>query len=167
MNKPLVLPAAGLAAMQRGNGHCNMESSFLYSRTRRGYINSRPCPRVLPTTQRARGEIFKLSLAASIPAEMPRRECFKAYPFVARAAQAATWHGPSLFFRGMPVGFASLCLCGKGLLRLCLVAWVQVGRILLVPSSHGPRPGAGFARIQVTVMQGPRGMGSGESGRHK
>ena len=40
---------------------------FLFSsRTRRGYmINSRPCPRVRPrghTTQRARGEIFKLSL---------------------------------------------------------------------------------------------------------
>ena len=48
-------------------------SSFLYSRTRgrRGYIlllnpGRLPCPRVLPkghTTQRARGEIFKLSLS--------------------------------------------------------------------------------------------------------
>ena len=42
-----------------------MESSFFSFRTRRGYINRRPCPRVRPrghTTQRARGEIFKLSL---------------------------------------------------------------------------------------------------------
>ena len=70
-----VLPAAGLAAMQRGNrdGHCYMESSlFFSSRTCWGYINRRPCPRVRPrghTTQRARGEIFKLSvaLAASGP----------------------------------------------------------------------------------------------------
>ena len=46
-----------LAAMQRGNGHCYMESSLFSSRTRRGYINRRPCPRVRPrghTTQRAR-----------------------------------------------------------------------------------------------------------------
>ena len=59
------VPAAGLAAMQRGNGHCYMESSFFPSRTRRGYMNRRPCPRVRPRghiTQRARGEIFKLSL---------------------------------------------------------------------------------------------------------
>ena len=62
--------------LQRGIGHCYIESCsgesaiatlnllFLYSRTRRGYINRRPCPRVRPrghTTQRARGEIFKLS----------------------------------------------------------------------------------------------------------
>ena len=65
-----VFPAAGLAAMQPlGNGHCYIESSFLYSRTRRGYITRWPA---VPsgaaqgpgrhTTQRARGEIFKLSL---------------------------------------------------------------------------------------------------------
>ena len=38
----------GLAAimMQRGNGHYYIDSSFLYSRTRRGYITRRPCPRV-------------------------------------------------------------------------------------------------------------------------
>ena len=65
---PVVLPAACLAAMQRGNGHFYMESSFLILEPgprRRGYINRRPCPRVRPrghTTQRARGEIFKLSL---------------------------------------------------------------------------------------------------------
>ena len=41
------VPAAGLAAMQRGNGHC-YESSFFPSRTCRGYINSKPYPRVLP-----------------------------------------------------------------------------------------------------------------------
>ena len=72
-SRAIVLPAAGLAAtmpVQRGNGHCQfyIDSSFLYSRTRRGYITRRPCPR-----PRARGtrdypagtrgpEIFKLSL---------------------------------------------------------------------------------------------------------
>ena len=45
---PLVLPAAGLAAMQRGNGHYYIKSSSLYSRTSLGYITRRPCPRVLP-----------------------------------------------------------------------------------------------------------------------
>ena len=38
-----------LVAMQRGNGHCYMESSFLYSGISRGYINHWPCPRVRPS----------------------------------------------------------------------------------------------------------------------
>ena len=43
----------------------------MYFRTRRGYIPRRPCPRVRPsvhTIQRARGEIFKLSLLLQMPA---------------------------------------------------------------------------------------------------
>ena len=51
------------------NGHYYIESSFLYSRTSTGYITSRQCPPVLPrgdTTQRARGEIFKLSFTLHI-----------------------------------------------------------------------------------------------------
>ena len=42
-----------------------IESSFLSSRTRQGYVTRWPCPRVLPrghTAQQARGGIFKLSL---------------------------------------------------------------------------------------------------------
>ena len=82
---PLVLPSAGLAAMQRGNGHCYIESSFLYSRTSRGYITRRPCPRVLPrghTTQRARWEIFKLSLSSSCTGTATRSEPFSAFTTV-------------------------------------------------------------------------------------
>ena len=43
----------------------NLLFCILESRTRRGYITRRLCPRVRPrghTTQRASGEIFKLSL---------------------------------------------------------------------------------------------------------
>ena len=40
------IPPAKEDSMQRGNGDCYMESSFLYSRTRRGYITRWPCPRV-------------------------------------------------------------------------------------------------------------------------
>ena len=53
----LANPAAGLAAMQRGNGHCYIESSSSFcflEPDAGGYINRRPCPPVRPTTQRAR-----------------------------------------------------------------------------------------------------------------
>ena len=65
---PLVLPAAGLEAIERGNCHYYIESSILYYWTLQGYITRRPCPRVLPrghTTQRARWKIFKLSLTVT------------------------------------------------------------------------------------------------------
>ena len=39
---PLVLPAAGLAAMQWGNSYCYMESSLLYSRASLGSVFSSP-----------------------------------------------------------------------------------------------------------------------------
>ena len=78
----VVLPAAGLAAMQRGNDHCYIESCFLYSKSEsnrdpQGYImiTCPPCPagpssrvaRAQGAYYPARGEprIFKLSLQAA------------------------------------------------------------------------------------------------------
>ena len=62
---PLVLPAAGLAAILRRNGPCYMESSFLFFSNPPAVYQPPAVPSVRPrghTTQRARGEIFKLSL---------------------------------------------------------------------------------------------------------